>query len=599
MSEWSGYLKRAVAHLEQHIDQVLLESQDIDDLKSSKPFARQDKNSKRSEPTANKVEIEGDNQVRQESDQNAASSKPISQKTSGDPKVNFVEVIYKEPPVLAPVVSKAYDLALKLEKSDDEVKDAALDLADALNSADSTMNSFLESINDRIRSLNSKFEYLCADRIEESNDDKEHRIALLLDESQKMSMHELRLQENLRQLQLQNQVLDRKVANFELKEASIRKELADAKANTDTQIARIRQEAQDRLKSYDKEIVRYKDTISTQEADNARLRAELVEQTDIVEYYKSLAESGRSGDAELQVAKISETHATERNRWVETEASLLAQIGELELTISTITEDQKRLQSKYKTSLVDMAVLKADLNVKEAEIEQLRKELRDTQEALTQKVQSSSDAVAPAVYDLPKAPMNEESNLKPTKSLEEESNYGIVDTGVGLNHFDDQKKSEYPHLQMETFLDLSSSESSRSHKELDDAIQVNMGTEMSGSDHLVGRLTRALRRLESELASTKESLKITIADKEAAQNEIINFVDGQDELAALRERHTQLDKRNGELEKELEEVHLKLEKKTEQVEELQADVEDLKSLNRVQTEQLICEIQRLSTEQKK
>lgn len=100
------------------------------------------------------------------------------------------------------------------------------------------------------------------------------------------------------------------------------------------------------------------------------------------------------------------------------------------------------------------------------------------------------------------------------------------------------------------------------------------------SVQLVSRMSAAVRRLESEKASSKEELARLSASRDEAREEVVALMR---EVEAKRA----LDERVGGLEKELEQMQARYEttlemlgEKTERVEELEGDVADLKKIYR-------------------
>lgn len=107
------------------------------------------------------------------------------------------------------------------------------------------------------------------------------------------------------------------------------------------------------------------------------------------------------------------------------------------------------------------------------------------------------------------------------------------------------------------------------------------------SIQLVGRMSRTIRTLESELSSVKMDLARATNREEEATKEVLRLVSEGQELQKIKESSDKMSQRIEELEKR-EKVALEmLGEKAERVEELKADVEDMKEMYRTQIEELI------------
>lgn len=107
------------------------------------------------------------------------------------------------------------------------------------------------------------------------------------------------------------------------------------------------------------------------------------------------------------------------------------------------------------------------------------------------------------------------------------------------------------------------------------------------SIQLVGRMSRTIRTLESELSSVKMDLTRATTREEEATKEVLRLVKESGELEAIKESSRKMTQRIEELENR-EKVALEmLGEKAERVEELKADVEDMKEMYREQIESLI------------
>lgn len=104
---------------------------------------------------------------------------------------------------------------------------------------------------------------------------------------------------------------------------------------------------------------------------------------------------------------------------------------------------------------------------------------------------------------------------------------------------------------------------------------------------MVGRMSRTIRTLESELSSVKMDLTRATTREEEATKRSFAFIKESGELEAIKESSRTMTQRIEELENR-EKVALEmLGEKAERVEELKADVEDMKEMYREQIESLI------------
>lgn len=107
------------------------------------------------------------------------------------------------------------------------------------------------------------------------------------------------------------------------------------------------------------------------------------------------------------------------------------------------------------------------------------------------------------------------------------------------------------------------------------------------SFYLVGKMNSTVRRLELELANSKQDLAKMTTSKEEAYQEVVRLMKDNEELQEYRAKTGELEKQIQELRKrELTTLEM-LGEKSEQVEELKADVQDLKSMYRQQIEDLV------------
>ncbi|CBX92333.1 similar to M protein repeat protein [Plenodomus lingam JN3] len=117
------------------------------------------------------------------------------------------------------------------------------------------------------------------------------------------------------------------------------------------------------------------------------------------------------------------------------------------------------------------------------------------------------------------------------------------------------------------------------HRTINDMISVS--TVGAGpSVQLVERMSAAVRRLESEKATSKEELQRLAAQRDEAREEVVRLMREVEEKRKQDEKVGELEKRLGEMEVRYQTTLEMLGEKTERVEELEGDVQDLKKMYR-------------------
>ncbi|KAI8941422.1 hypothetical protein NX059_002644 [Plenodomus lindquistii] len=117
------------------------------------------------------------------------------------------------------------------------------------------------------------------------------------------------------------------------------------------------------------------------------------------------------------------------------------------------------------------------------------------------------------------------------------------------------------------------------HRTINDMISVS--TVGAGpSVQLVERMSAAVRRLESEKATSKEELHRLAAQRDEAREEVVSLMREVEDKRKQEEKVGDLEKRLGEMEVRYQTTLEMLGEKTERVEELEGDVKDLKKIYR-------------------
>lgn len=117
------------------------------------------------------------------------------------------------------------------------------------------------------------------------------------------------------------------------------------------------------------------------------------------------------------------------------------------------------------------------------------------------------------------------------------------------------------------------------HRTINDMISVS--TAGAGpSVQLVERMSAAVRRLESEKATTREELARLTAQRDEAREEVVRLMRHLDDARSTRQHVAQLEKKLADMQVREEAALDMLGEKTERVEELEGDVRDLKKIYR-------------------
>lgn len=139
--------------------------------------------------------------------------------------------------------------------------------------------------------------------------------------------------------------------------------------------------------------------------------------------------------------------------------------------------------------------------------------------------------------------------------------------------------AETPSIHAEQDADFFSHSPSSPHQTINDLVSVST-TAAGPSVQLVERMSSAVRRLESEKASTKEDLVRLSAQRDEARAEIVSLMREVEVKRASDERVKQLELEVKGLNERWQTTLEMLGEKSEEVEELRGDIEDLKGIYR-------------------
>jgi len=110
-----------------------------------------------------------------------------------------------------------------------------------------------------------------------------------------------------------------------------------------------------------------------------------------------------------------------------------------------------------------------------------------------------------------------------------------------------------------------------------DAVSVSATTSTAGPNiNIIERMSAAVRRLESDLAATKDELSRSMKQRDEAREECVKLMSEVEEKRNIQNAIKQLQTRYDELDNRYNEALVLLGEKSERVEELQLDIIDLK-----------------------
>lgn len=695
MSDWGSYLKNAVANVEQQLDRVLLEQNEQKNTtqpnpqpkpRSSRPDLAErlkratngpskqatpetstpepPKSETTQSPSAETKESSKDSGDPEEADKDATNSDP--QQPIGDSKVGekpppqdepdlgeasersselpeskeLIELItnttFEIAPSLSDITLEARKLALSVQRDD------ALALVDHLEKVDEEMSAYVDSISTRFSSLHSKARLLGTTRADLAADSQQRQVALLMEEGQRLSQQELKLNMLVKKLRSERNA------------AVTKADSASSKlANLETQVANTNAEL--KLKS-----------------------ASVNELEGMVEHFRISAESANkmldsqiqqgSGDSDGRdvTALVEERFNVEKSKWNIVEADLLARISELEnqtdarstqftrlqhslqeaQQVSRDSRDQmadlqdkldetveqhsiedSRLQREVNELKLAQESLRSQLSATESRNteletklhlsqEQFKEQLKEQHEQLTNNVpfgfseDITYDDIDPVTTVGPSGPFGEYADNyqhEDTRSMDADSGINSHD-GLG----EETKYPESPVKSKQLRSNEPSGEVASDVPEVPD-ISIEGGTtslpsnldlssrresSLVGQDSLLGsnlslvkRLTLQVRKLENELSVTQKSFELAKVERDEFQAELEKMLDTQEQLNQSKMELNNVSSQTLQLNEKISELSTALNDKDERIDELEQDVRDLKEMYKEQVETLVNEIE--------
>jgi len=604
MAEWGKYLRNAVANVEQQIDRVLLE----DDQNSQsapqgavQPVQRQSKRPDLSErlrlAAAGKAPAETPadapkSEVTNTSDTtkdmpNADSSKPENQDTQqqateeSPPDVPLVTVKDFAPaPDLKPVLQQARQIALAVKRDD------VLALVDSLEQVEKTSDLFTKTVEEKLQSVHSKVALMGA-QMARGTTGADQKIALLMEEGQRLSQQELKLGMLVRKLRTENREVQARASKSSVASAEL----------------------------------------ETLRKDNTQLRTQNRESEALISNYQAQLKE-IPADADSGQGEASQQFIAERQQWHRLETQLLQRISELETASSqrhtSTTQLQESLASAQKSSreAQDQAVvlqdevdsLKDELNALrkappivvsqpteltpiEARVSEEQELKLDTHDSDTNEASESVTGAPSEIDPLDTDPLDADPSALPFDQVGDEQTvgpsgpFGALENGLndlnvdeGLYGIENESRSAEGRGSIDSLSFLG-------HRSRQDSL-ANSLNEGSNS-HLIKKLTVTISRLQNELAIAKQDAQFARQQRQDAQSEIVKYLSLRDELSNLESSHVALSAAHNSATAEIERLKADLVDKTEQVDELEADVRDLKEMYREQVEALVGEIEKL------
>lgn len=581
MSEWGGYFRRAVANVEQRLDQALQESQEV------RLPARE------------------------------SSQEPSSQSQAMDPGSDQVSVQvctdFVDPPDLSSCVLAARNFALNLDDSiQNTVKDKALDLVESMEKASAETDKYISSTTDRLVSLHSKIEKLSSAK-GDFGDDKDKQIAQLFDEGQRLSQRELKLGQQVKRLRADLSKATDKAIELSKPELEAR----DRKIlDLDAEISRIRG------RNVELETALDHIRLSGQEFNNSEVSSGLTELERRLEAAQASHAAAQASWREVELGLLNRIASLENDneQWHSMKQSFQQRIYDaqaqardarnLTIELQDKIDDERRKREDAEDGL---STLRRKLSEKEEKEEHQSKDAFNGHvngdfngEAVDTAIQASGLGLDGDQRDEPQPKVLENghdgdiSHDKPAVQVEspvQKFEEPILDRFIDLgpteppvmardtsSHLDDRDDQIPSLLEMPT-----PSRTDFGHGDSFESNADGQGTSM----HMVRRLTSAVRRLESELSATKRNLELASNQREQTQREMVGLVDAQDELLRLREEYAAQNDSLKDTQEQLKSSQDRAAGRAERISELQADVQDLKDMYREQVETLVAQIEEL------
>lgn len=572
--EWSGYLKRAVATVERHLDEALEKPSSKTDLTRSSSHVES------REPSEESLAVP------------SATEEADEETLLAGPTMTF--------PNLQPAVTSVQELALKLDSvTDNSIKDAGLDAVDSVEAAVRDHDAFVADVTKRMTSLCSKIKYLSntnLEKLENSSDaaaKRERQIVLLLDEGQRLAQQELKLNTLIKKLrkasapQVTPQVSAVQTAELE-------------KALSELQVEKSRAASQHQA---------LERQLAEQGEAEAVLRQQMAADAALLEHYRSLAEAGAgsqeslAADLQRRLDMSRDHHTAAADNWNNIETGLLRRIAELESALENDHSQRAGLLKKLQTTQQNLTEARDAANERAAaaeeaqtasktaarhvedlkmQVEQLKVDLMAQKTAAVQAERRHDDSLAEFNRER-EAWAAREAELVAAASVatrtpsfyERETSLGSIaasDAGTPpLSPIVTRRQSICSDVDTSAMFSATSS----------------VVGPRSESGHMLGRLTMTVRRLETELTSTKHALELANTEKTEAFNELLACINASDEAERLRREKAEQVDQIAKLEATVDSLLVKLGEKSERVQELEADVQDLKAAYREQIEALL------------
>lgn len=577
-AEWSNYLKRAVATVERRLDEAL----------------EMPPNSNSAEKTTT-THIESESSVGTDAVEHRVEDEDQPDLETG-PTLEF--------PDLTQAVSAVRKLAVDISESCDEnIKDTSLNTVDVVEAAGREYDAFINDLNAKLSTLLTKIKYLSHSKVEKLSTSKEAaakrelQIASLIEEGQRLAQQELKLNMVIKKLRSAEKSVPQPVAKpvKEVSNAELEKALSDL------EIERTRAASQQQ--SFKKEL-------ANEKSNTDALRKQLADQAALIEHYRSLAEATpqdqQAGDLQRRLDTVQAHHAAATDNWNNIEAGLLSRIAELEAkadddqkqrasTLQKLQATQKSLsEARDAANASALAAETANTECKRAvrQVQDLKeqiKKLESTIEARSAEIDAARQETEKASANLSQARIEWEQReadlvaaATPTPSVG--PNDSFFESEVSLPSIHPlEAGTPTPRSPIESRRDSLASDFDHSMF-MSNASSINVRSE---STHMLGKLNMAVRRLETELSSTKQALELANAEKTEAYNELLGAINASEDLENARKESASQKTKIAELEGKVDSLLVKLGEKSERVQELEADVQDLKEAYREQIEALL------------
>lgn len=530
MSEWSGYFKRAVQSLDQTLEQAM----------------------------------------------NSGNASKEPSEDVEDPAPITVSTKLEEAP------------------SFDQIRQLASDDVRLLQEIEDLEKAIHEFVTERMQSVSTKLKYLSLEnaRLNEGlgpapGAATAKKIDLLMEEGQRLSQQELKLNTVIRKLRIERNELKKEVESVH----SLASTSSDSEERKSTKLQKDLEDTHTQLKSLRGQCQSLEQQLSDQTA-----RAE--RQTALAEHFRGLSAASTNKQAfehseELQhkLDHLERDQEAAREQWLQTEQRLQSTIAELEAALKVRDSRAKDSQSRIVELQAELQSVRTKYSESDSALKEVRAHSDRLQETLAElksqydavckqasgfeeellalnraKAAPSPSPVPPVVEQVPTLEFTEPPPLEPLEPSEPVASASVLDS-------------------------LGSPPLSRSASNA----SVHSESQEATSTHLITKLNYTVRKLENELLSCREMLESARKEKNEAYDEMAKFMTVGDEVEKLRNDNEVKAARIKELEDRLDPVLVKLGQKSEEVQELRADVEDLKDMYKEQVQALVSEIENLKS----